>query len=110
MADSTLMAAAKLAARIKTTAFDDQIEMLLEAAVLDLGVAGVEVPEPMDAIVNQACITYFLMHFGQPDDYDRLKKSYDEQKAQLVTCTGYTSWDGSTVETEDTESFLTVEG
>ena len=24
-----------------------------------------------------------------PDDYDRLKRSYDEQKAQLITCTGY---------------------
>lgn len=109
MADSTLMAAAKLAARIKTTAFDDQIDMLLEAAVLDLGVAGVEMPESMDAIVSQACITYFLMHFGQPDDYDRLKKSYDEQKAQLVTCTGYTNWSGSVIETEDDESILTVE-
>ena len=110
MADSTLKAAAKLAARITTTAFDNQIDMLLEAAVLDLGVAGVEVPESMNAIVSQACITYFLMHFGQPDDYDRLKRSYDEQKAQLVTCTGYTNWDGGPVETDETESFLTVEG
>ncbi|MBQ1771495.1 MAG: DNA-packaging protein [Clostridia bacterium] len=84
--------AAKLAARITTTAFDSQVSMLLDAAMQDMGVAGVEVPETMDAIVQQAAITYFLMHFGEPDQYDRLKKSYDEQKAQLSTCTGYTDW------------------
>lgn len=92
MAEATLVAAAKLAARIKTTAFDDQVEMLLDAALLDMGVAGVVVPAELDPIVTQAAITYFLMNFGQPDEYDRLKRSYDEQKAQLSTCTGYTDW------------------
>lgn len=92
MAEATLVAAAKLAARIKTTAFDDQVEMLLDAALLDMGVAGVVVPAELDPIVKQAAITYFLMNFGQPDEYDRLKRSYDEQKAQLATCTGYTDW------------------
>lgn len=92
MADSTLVTKAKLAARITTTSFDSQISDLLDAAALDLGVAGVEIPTALDALIQQAEITYFLMHFGQPDEYDRLKKSYDEQKAQLVTCTGYTDW------------------
>lgn len=92
MAEATLVAAAKLAARIKTTAFDGQVEMLLDAALLDMGVAGVVVPAELDPIVTQAAITYFLMNFGQPDEYDRLKRSYDEQKAQLATCTGYTDW------------------
>ena len=92
MVDPTLVAAAKLAARITTDAFDGQIRGLLEAAMLDLGVAGVLVPETMNALVDQAAITYFRMHFGQPDEYDRLKRSYDEQKAQLATCTGYTDW------------------
>lgn len=87
-----LLTATKLALRITTTAFDSEISDLLTAAQLDLGVAGVEVPVEMDALVSLACITYVKMHFGQPDDYDRLKKSYDEQKAQLVTCTGYTNW------------------
>ena len=92
MAEATLVAAAKLAARIKTTAFDDQVEMLLDAALLDMGVAGVVVPAELDPIVTQAAITYFLMNFGQPDEYERLKRAYDEQKAQLATCTGYTDW------------------
>lgn len=92
MASTALVTQAKLAARITTGAFDSQVDMLLDSAMLDLGVAGVEVPEDLDAIVKQAAITYFLMHFGSPEEYDRLKRSYDEQKAQLATCTGYTNW------------------
>ena len=92
MADATMIAAAKLAARITTDAFDTQVSDLLDAALLDMGVAGVVIPDTMDALVKQAAVTYFLMHFGQPDEFDRLKKCYDEQKAQLATCTGYTVW------------------
>lgn len=93
-ADKTLIDAAKLSARITTDAFDDQIEDLLNAAFLDMGIAGVVVPAELDSLVRIAAITYFMMHFGLPDDYDRLKSSYDEQKGQLATATGYTDWGG----------------
>ena len=92
MADLGTMEQAKLAARITTDAFDTQIGLLLDAAAADLGIAGVQVPAELTPIVTQAMITYVLMHFGQPDEYERLKSSYDEQKAQLATCTGYTDW------------------
>lgn len=92
MAEMTLLEAVKLALRVKTDAFDGEIEALAAAALLDLGVAGVVVPDELDAIVRLAVITYCKMHFGEPDEYDRLKRSYDEQKAQLATCTGYTDW------------------
>lgn len=92
MADTTLIAAAKLAKRITTTAFDSEIGMILDAGVTDLGIAGVELPDTYDAIVKRALITYFLLNFGEPDQYDNLKKSYDEQKAQLSMATGYTDW------------------
>lgn len=88
---SSMLAATKLALRITTTAFDSEIQDLLDAAMLDLGVAGVELGDG-DALVKQACITYVRVHFGQPDDFDRLKKSYDEQKAQLSMNTGHTDW------------------
>lgn len=82
----------KLALRITGNAFDDEINQLIDAAKLDLGIAGVELPAQMDAVVKTAIITYVKLHFGEPDEYDRLKASYDEQKAQLVTATGYTNW------------------
>ena len=90
-----LLVAAKLALRISTDAFDSEITRLLNTAKLDLGVAGVYVPTTLDDIVTTACITYVKMMFGAADEYDRLKASYDEQKAQLATCTGYTTWGSS---------------
>lgn len=92
MADTTLLAAVRMALRLTTNAFDSEITGLISAAQLDLGVAGVELPQTIDALVQMAIITYCRMHFGQPDEYERLKRSYDEQKAQLATCTGYTDW------------------
>ena len=89
-----LLAPTKLALRITTNAFDTELTDLINAAKLDLGVAGVLIPSEIDTLVKLAVITYVKMNFGEPDEYDRWKKSYDEQKAQLVTCTGYTNWLG----------------
>lgn len=86
----------KLALRITTDAFNSELNDLISAARLDLGVAGVIVPAELDALVERAIITYCKVHFGEPDEYDRLKAAYDEQKAQLSTCTGYTKWTGQT--------------
>lgn len=82
----------KSALRIKTDAYDEELTDLIDAAEQDLGIAGVEVPEELDAIVTKAIITYCKMSFGIPEDYERLKNSYDEQKAQLSNASGYTNW------------------
>lgn len=82
----------KTALRVTTDAYDDELNNLIEAAKLDMGIAGVVLPAPVDAIVQTAIITYCKLHFGEPSDADRLKKSYDEQKAQLSMATGYTEW------------------
>ena len=82
----------KMALRITTTAYDSELTYLIAAAKLDMGIAGVIVPSELDALVERAVITYCKLHFGIPEDAERLKVSYDEQKAQLVTATGYTNW------------------
>lgn len=87
----------KLALRITTDAFDSELNDLIDAAKLDLGIAGVVLPpvtteSNLDAIISRAIVTYCKVNFGEPDDYDRLKASYDEQKAQLSMATGYTTW------------------
>lgn len=82
----------KLALRITTNAYDSELNDLIEAAKIDLGIAGVNVPQEIDAIVGRAIITYCKVHFGEPDDVDRLKTSYDEQKAQLSMNSAYTDW------------------
>ena len=90
----------KLALRITTNAFDSELNDLSDAAKIDLGIAGVNIPvttdQSVDVIVSKAIITYCKLNFGEPDQYDRLKASYDEQKAQLSMATGYTTWTDQT--------------
>ena len=90
-----MLAKVKLALRISTNTFDTELTDLIEAAKLDLGVAGVVVPATLDELVSRAIITYCKMSFGLPEDYDRLNRSYDEQKAQLSNASGYTNWEVS---------------
>lgn len=84
----------KRALRITTDVFDDEIGDMIDAAIADMDIAGVTNDNIGDPLVRQAVITYCKCHFGQPDDYDRLKASYDEQKAQMSMATGYTTWTG----------------
>ena len=105
---NTILDKIKLALRITTTAFDSELTDLMNACLLDLGIAGVEVPysqsvdthgEPISVLDNdlviRAIITYCKIHFGDArgvEELDRLKASYDEQKAQMSMATGYTEW------------------
>lgn len=82
----------RVAVRITSTTFDNELTDLISAAKLDLGISGVELPEELDALCTMAIKTYCRMNFGSPENYDKLKASYDEQKAQLSMATGYTNW------------------
>ena len=93
----------KLALRIVTNAFDSELNDLIEAAKVDLGIAGVVLPvstdTQTDVIIERAIVTYCKLNFGELDKvemYDRLKASYDEQKSQLSMATGYTQWTDQT--------------
>lgn len=75
----------KLALRISTNAFDSELNDLIDAAYLDLGIAGVTNVADTDKLIIRAVITYCKLNFGELDSkvYDRVKKAYDEQKSQL---------------------------
>lgn len=84
----------KLSCRVTTNAYDVDLNGLIDSAKVDLGIAGVELPASLDAICERAIITYCKLHFLglSENEWGRLKASYDEQKAQLVTASGYTDW------------------
>lgn len=99
--DSTLlailMAKAKLTLRITTNVFDSEIEDILRAGYLDLTTRGVIITQndttgEISPMVVRALMTYVRYHFGEPENPEKLKASYDEQKGQLMTTTGYTNW------------------
>lgn len=91
----TILAKVKLALRITTNDFDTEIADLISACLLDLGIAGVSETGTTDPLIIRAVCTYCKYHFGDAngvEQMDRLKASYDEQKAQLSMATGYTDW------------------
>lgn len=91
----TMLDDVKLALRLTADAYNPELSDLINMALMDLGVAGVSSQSGTgDMLIKKAVITYCKLNFGSPSDYERLKRSYDEQKAQLQTCTGYTDWLG----------------
>ena len=94
MSELTLLQKTKTALRLTVDAYDSEVTELIEAAKFDLGIAGVVLPTELNAICERAIITYCKIHFSALTDgeFSRLKASYDEQKAQLATATGYTDW------------------
>lgn len=82
----------KLALRIKTNAFDEEINDLINAALADLAAAGITSQDEEDPLIIRAVVTFCRANFGSPADYDKMKASYDEQKAMMQMATGYTEW------------------
>ena len=90
----------KLALLISGNDFDSELTDLIKAAVMDLGIAGVDAlvvtTDTNDALVIRAIITYVGYQFeiihGSMDRAAAFKKLYDEQKAQMSMATGYTTW------------------
>lgn len=84
----------KTALRIKTGAFDDELNNLIMSSILDLKLSGAltflsEEKIQTDNLVITAVITYCKYHFGDGYSADKFKKSYDEQKAQMISAAGY---------------------
>ena len=82
----------KLAMAITTDAYDAELSDLIDAALLDLGIAGVEGIQNYDAMVQRAIITYCRMMFHSPADFDNLRWAYESLKGQMAIATGYTEW------------------
>jgi len=92
-----MLAETRKALQITTTSFDDDILRLIKAGLRDVKTVGCDFPVIVgtsdvtipDEMVAQAIITYVRCNFGSPDNYDKLKASYDEQKAQLRENSNY---------------------
>lgn len=87
-----LLDEAKLAMRITKSQYDSEISRLINAAKEDLKMIGIFVGDDIGTVsepIKQAIITFCRLNFGTPDDYDRLKRSYDEQRAQLKVSENY---------------------
>ena len=94
---TSLLRDAKLRLRLHITSFDEEISDLIDAAVADLlnrnAIQESQLTDPMDPLIKRAIMTYVRAFFGTPEDPERLKADYDEQKATLMMTSGYTNWE-----------------
>jgi len=90
----------KNALRVKTAAFDDEVQGLIDACKADLRLVGVNVPEETppaegeapaagDPLITRAIILYAKAHFGYSDDSEKYKKLYDDLKCALSLAGDY---------------------
>lgn len=94
---TSLLSDAKLRLRLHTTAFDTEVTDLIEAAATDLirhnAIQNTQLDEAsVDPLIKRAIMTYVRAFFGDPEDPERLKADYENQKAMLMTTSGYTDW------------------
>ena len=92
---TALLAKAKLTLRITTDAFDPEISDIIEAGYYDLTTRGVIIEETegtISPLVLRAIMTYVRLNFGEPENPERLRESYAEQRGQLMSTNGYTNW------------------
>lgn len=90
----------KTACRVTSEAYDDELTDLIASALDDLGLTDilpsvlVDDDSTISPLIRKAVITYCRFSFGRVpvETYDRIKASYDEQKAQLLMASGYTDW------------------
>ena len=89
----------KTSLRVTTTAYDAELTMLINAALRDLGLAGVMddvlADTSTDPLINLAVTILVKRHFSRtaPAEYEALEQSYLSFKSLLRSSTGYTNWE-----------------
>lgn len=83
----------KNALRVKTAAFDDEIQDLIDACKADLRLVGVNVPEDTpaegkeatagDPLITRAIVLYAKANFGYSEDSEKYRAAYDYLKCSL---------------------------
>ena len=81
----------KLALRLSGTALDGEVSDLINAAIADLRLVGISVPEVQgspseklgDPLLERAIVLYAKAEFGWNNDAERYRKAYDYLKCAL---------------------------
>lgn len=89
----------KNALRVKTAAFDDEIQDLIDACKADLRLVGVNVPEDTpaegkeatagDPLITRAIVLYAKANFGYSEDSEKYRAVYDYLKCSLSLAGDY---------------------
>ena len=85
-----MLESTKLALRIKSSAFDEEIIDLINSAKTDLRISGVINIDKEDPLIQHAIKIYCKANFGLCNkDSEKYQKSYDMLKQHLTLCGEY---------------------
>jgi hypothetical protein len=80
-----MLEAVKLALRIKSNAYDQEITDLIGAAKRDMLIRGVEVIDESDDLIGEAIKMYSKANFGNDNPYaEKWKKAYEDLRDSLA--------------------------
>lgn len=80
----------KQALRINNSAFDEEVQDLIDAGELDLKLAGIYFVDSEDPLIKRAITTYCKAHFGYDNpEADRFNDSYIMLKQHLSLAGDY---------------------
>lgn len=93
-----MLSIVKLALRITTTAFDGELQLLIDSCIEEMTGLGVEITldgsgVPESQQIQSAIIAYCKWLFGNNEDADRWRDIYHIKLGQLKVMTGYTDWE-----------------
>ena len=80
----------KLALRLKSNAFDEEIMGLIDACKLDLRLAGVNLIIDGDPLEERAIILYCKANFGYGDEKGNFQRAYEALRDSLSMAGDYT--------------------
>lgn len=92
----------KLALRLSGTAFDSEVSDIIDAAIADLRLVGIHIPEKTespgstlgDPLLDRAVVLYAKAEFGFNDDAERYRRAYDYLKCSLSLAGDYIESEG----------------
>ena len=79
----------KLWLRITGTAMDSEVDQTIQAALMDLSMAGVAFLDPQDPLIRQAIKLYCKAQFGYEADSGKFAAAYEHLKSALTLCNDY---------------------
>lgn len=79
----------KLSLRIKNTAYDTEIQDLIDACKIDLGIGGVQSVDETEPLTAQAIKLYCKGHFGYDENSEKFQQAYESLKIVMALASDY---------------------
>lgn len=79
----------KLSLRIKNTAYDSEIQDLIDACKVDLNISGVQNVDENEPLTAQAIKLYCKGNFGYDDNSEKFQQAYESLKTVMALASDY---------------------